>query len=734
MKKVLVLIFIILICFKGFSQTLSPVTTPGVTNRSSLPVEDKFLFARQHFGLPRFSDTSQALIYGGIDTCGALIYTYNYGLWYRYCGSTGKKWVQIQPSGNVASDTSYWKTNVLNDFSLSPNTTQVLGTLSNHNISFATNGLKRFALSKDGILPAAGTVKPLGIDSVSGYLSFSSGGSGGSGWSLTGNSGTNPSTNFLGTTDNKTLEFRVNNTRAGILSYSNVGFGDSALLGFTANVGLDNVAIGRGALQKLTTGTDNVAVGDLVVNDLTTGGFNVIVGDQNSQGTNGNYNVGVGALAGNTFGDPGTHLPATGSYNTYVGGLSFSNNTTGSYNSAFGLYTLVNNTTGSHNSVFGNRSGGTNTTGQYNTYLGDSTGFSISTGSNNTILGSRVTGLSSSLSNNLILAIGDGTIKQRFYASDSVTISNIVSSPTSTRDLMLVQDSISKKVGYRAIPTSTTPGIDNVLAVGQSLTTNRSIDIGANVLTIGRLGTTGGIKLESNENYTIGDYGDFDNGLKFRVSAAGNNAWLDNIAHTAQLGINTIPTVTLDVVGSSSANLKYSDAGLQIIDDDNNQAPQLTFKDLADGSIGGISFANAYMTFNANSGYYFSNSQPTTIVSLSGTGTRTVVADGSGVLSTTASPYAITTVAADATNADFTIAVNSIKYLPAATLSANRTITFPTGSNGDIIEIYNNEAGFTWNLAGAAVYLSDGVTTVTSLLANTNYIIRKVSGKWRISN
>lgn len=37
------------------------------------------------------------------------------------------------------------------------------------------------------------------------------GGGGSSGWSLTGNAGTNPSTNFLGTTDNQPLKFRTNN-------------------------------------------------------------------------------------------------------------------------------------------------------------------------------------------------------------------------------------------------------------------------------------------------------------------------------------------------------------------------------------------------------------------------------------------------------------------------------------------------------------------------------------------
>lgn len=100
----------------------------------------------------------------------------------------------------------------------------------------------------------------------------------------------------------------------------------------------------------------------------------------------------------------------------------------------------------------------------------------------------------------------------------------------------------------------------------------------------------------------------------------------------------------------------------------------------------------------------------------------------------TVGSYAPSSIAADATNADFTAVVNSVKYLPAATLSVNRTITMPAGANGDVIEIFNNEAGFQWLLAGGAVYLADGATTITALYANTNYLIRKVSGKWRILN
>lgn len=38
-------------------------------------------------------------------------------------------------------------------------------------------------------------------------------------WSLTGNSGTTPGTNFLGTVDSKALLFKVNNQQAGYLGY-----------------------------------------------------------------------------------------------------------------------------------------------------------------------------------------------------------------------------------------------------------------------------------------------------------------------------------------------------------------------------------------------------------------------------------------------------------------------------------------------------------------------------------
>src|SRR5262245_10820743 len=41
------------------------------------------------------------------------------------------------------------------------------------------------------------------------------------GWNTKGNSGTNPSTNFLGTTDNQPLAFKLNNTPAGKFDHVN---------------------------------------------------------------------------------------------------------------------------------------------------------------------------------------------------------------------------------------------------------------------------------------------------------------------------------------------------------------------------------------------------------------------------------------------------------------------------------------------------------------------------------
>lgn len=86
-----------------------------------------------------------------------------------------------------------------------------------------------------------------------------------------------------------------------------------------------------------------------------------------------------------------------------------------------------------------------------------------------------------------------------------------------------------------------------------------------------------------------------------------------------------------------------------------------------------------------------------------------------------------------ATDADFNLAVNTVNHLP-GNLTANRTITIPTGANIDYFEIVNDEVNFTWNLAGAPLYYAGGVLTLSSLLGSQNIIARKVNTKWRVMN
>ena len=141
------------------------------------------------------------------------------------------------------------------------------------------------------------------------------------GWSLSGNSSTNPATHFIGTTDSVPLNIRVNNEISGqinIVPNSNTSWGYQALKNNTT--GNKSMAIGYNALVNNTTGIENTALGYSALSGNTTG----------------IYNTGVGnlALSGNT----------TGVNNTAVGNAALISNSTGSRNTAVGMYALLHNT------------------------------------------------------------------------------------------------------------------------------------------------------------------------------------------------------------------------------------------------------------------------------------------------------------------------------------------------------------------------------------------------------
>ena len=86
------------------------------------------------------------------------------------------------------------------------------------------------------------------------------------------------------------------------------------------------------------------------------------------------------------------------------------------------------------------------------------------------------------------------------------------------------------------------------------------------------------------------------------------------------------------------------------------------------------------------------------------------------------------------TDANLVVAPGVSYTLPAATLTANRTIDLTAiNTNADYVEFDNQEAGFTWTFINGPVYDAyEGL--VTTVFANTRYILRRSNGKIKIMN
>ncbi len=91
-------------------------------------------------------------------------------------------------------------------------------------------------------------------------------------WGTTGNAGTNPTNDFIGTSDNTPFSVRVNNQNAGKVdnTLSNSFWGYQA--GNSNSTGSSNTAVGSNALATNATGSSNTALGtgaDVSVDGLT---------------------------------------------------------------------------------------------------------------------------------------------------------------------------------------------------------------------------------------------------------------------------------------------------------------------------------------------------------------------------------------------------------------------------------------------------------------------------------
>ena len=178
------------------------------------------------------------------------------------------------------------------------------------------------------------------------------------GWSTTGNAGTDTAVNFIGTTTTMPLRFKQNSQWTGQLNSNTANYFIGADAGKNNTLGTNNIGFGSGALNNNTTSVGNTSVGD-------------------------------SALYTQSFNNSNT---AFISYNTAIGSKALYNNQPSSafdgiYNTASGSEALFKNTTGIGNSALGYAASRENTTGYYNVAIGVSALSNIIKGGNNTAVG-----------------------------------------------------------------------------------------------------------------------------------------------------------------------------------------------------------------------------------------------------------------------------------------------------------------------------------------------------------
>lgn len=227
-------------------------------------------------------------------------------------------------------------------------------------------------------------------------------------WNLTGNSGTNSTTNFIGTTDNQSLILKTNNaekmritpegrfifhgvTAAGQIWDKNLFFGGGMDQTTTSN----NAVFGMGALTQLTDGGGNTAVGTNAMSLFTNGTMNVSIGFNSMRNTiSGSYNTAVGMNALEYF---RTGLGNVGIGNSTMG----SGNLVGDFNLAVGTSTLRYIESGNYNNIIGGDSFRALKKGSNNINVGFSNAKFITEGDSNIYIGNNIVPVAAIPSNEL---------------------------------------------------------------------------------------------------------------------------------------------------------------------------------------------------------------------------------------------------------------------------------------------------------------------------------------------
>jgi trimeric autotransporter adhesin len=387
-------------------------------------------------------------------------------------------------------------------------------------------------------------------------------------WLTLGNTGTDPTINFIGTIDDQPLRFRVGNSWAGNIDFSSgvVAFGANSLMNNTTGhtntafgnsalelntTGYNNIGIGAGALTFNTTGWQNIAIGVNCLTRNTNGNGNISIGHgalyYNTTGTI-NLAIGSGALQNNTtasglmaIGHLALNSNTSGTRNTALGSSAMRGTTSGSNNVATGYNTLFANSTGSYNTAYGVMALYNNTTASRNVAVGFEAMFTNTVGASNVAVGSR--SMWSNRTGHSTVAIGDSALFMNTYGIYNTAVGELALSNNltgnynvSTGGWALIKNTSGSNntgSGYRAL-AGTTSGSGNTAVGYQSLLIN----------------------VNGTNNTAIGNSADVTTGTLTNATAIGYNAKV-NASNKVRIGNASITKIEGQVPFTTPSDGRY---------------------------------------------------------------------------------------------------------------------------------------------------------------------------------
>ena len=297
-------------------------------------------------------------------------------------------------------------------------------------------------------------------------------------WLVTGNRGSNPDTNFLGTLDSVPLRLRLFNQWAGELNAGtrNYFIGDSA--GIANTSGIKNVGIGSKTMSHNTSGNWNTAVGAEALYSNTTGDYNTAFGFSALDSTTTGYEnsaFGTQALRSNTIGKYNTATGvnalfsnANGSWNTATGGYSMFQNNMGYANTAVGYKALYANINSGFNTAIGVHALSQNQNSGSNTAIGTYALWSHRIADGNTAVGASA--LYSDTSGIFNTAIGNASLFNNLNGKQNTAVGSLA--------LYYNKGSQNTALGYEALAYNELSS--NNVAIGDSALFNHSGSQGFN--------------------------------------------------------------------------------------------------------------------------------------------------------------------------------------------------------------------------------------------------------------